>query len=77
MEKARMVREINAVRDLAQGLERRKDEVQKNLTVTVLENEQLENELKKLEAEREGITNQMRAEVIFFDVDFRNLKRTD
>jgi hypothetical protein len=65
MEKARMIREINTVRDLAQGLERRKDEIQKNLTVTVLENEQLEKELKKMEAEREGITNQMRAEVIF------------
>ena len=59
-----MVREINAVRDLAQGLERRKDEIQQSLTVTVLENEHLEKELKKLEAERESITNQMRAEVI-------------
>ena len=64
MDKARMVREINAVRDLAQGLERRKDEIQQSLTVTVLENEHLEKELKKLEAERESITNQMRAEVI-------------
>lgn len=67
MDKARMIREISAVRDLAQGLERRKDEIQKNLTVTVLENEQLENELKKMEAEREGITNQMRAEKLKAD----------
>ena len=59
-----MIREINTVRDMAQGLERRKDEIQKNLTVTILENEHLENELKKWEAERENITNQMRAEVI-------------
>ena len=64
MDKARMIREINTVRDMAQGLERRKDEIQKNLTVTILENEHLENELKKWEAERENITNQMRAEVI-------------
>jgi hypothetical protein len=65
MEKARMIREINVVRDLAKGLERRRDEIQKNLTVTVLENEQLEKELRKMEAEREGIVNQMRAEVIY------------
>ena len=58
-----MIREINAVRDLAQGLERRKDEIQKNLTVTVLENEQLENEIRKLGAENESINNQIRAEV--------------
>jgi hypothetical protein len=64
MEKARFVREINAVRDLAQGLERTKDELQKNLTITVLENEQLEKAIKKMEAEREGIANQLRAERI-------------
>ena len=54
---------MGAARDLAQGLERRKDEIQKNLTVSILENEQLESAVRKLEAERESLSNQFRAEV--------------
>ena len=65
MDKARLLREIQAARDLAQSLERNKEQVQKNLTVALLENQQFEANLKSWEMERENLMNEMKAEVIF------------
>jgi chromosome segregation ATPase len=63
MDKARLLREIQAARDLASSFERNKDDLSKNVTITVLENEKLEHSMRQLEGERESLLNQLKAEV--------------
>ena len=72
MDKARLVREIQAARDLASSLERSKDEMTKNHTVLVLENEKLEHLVRQLEGEREALTNQFKAEVLLCFNDYEH-----
>ncbi|KAJ3300836.1 hypothetical protein HK104_000030 [Borealophlyctis nickersoniae] len=61
-DKARLLREIAAARDLSLSVERTKDDLQKRLTAVTVDNESMHATLRKLETDCEALNAQMRAE---------------
>ncbi|KAI9204904.1 uncharacterized protein BJ171DRAFT_91369 [Polychytrium aggregatum] len=61
-DKARLMREIGAAKDLSLNIERAKEESQRQVTTLSMEMEQLANTLRALEVEKEGLLNQARSD---------------
>jgi hypothetical protein len=58
------LREIGAVRDLAQTLDRGRESCQRELAALTVDSDRQQKLLVKIEAERDGVLDQLRVEVI-------------
>lgn len=69
-DKSRYIRDINAARDLSLTIDRSKEELHKQLTTLSVEIEHANKNIQKLELDKEGLTEQLRAEVSFFHFSY-------
>ena len=66
-EKARMMRELVASRDLSSTIERSKHELHEKIMTLTLEYEELQKEIHRISAEKEALLDQLKSEVHFFN----------
>ena len=64
-EKARMMRELVASRDLSSTIERSKHELHEKIMTLSLEYEELQKEIHRMSAEKEAVMDQLKTEVHF------------
>ncbi|RUS21980.1 hypothetical protein BC937DRAFT_90740 [Endogone sp. FLAS-F59071] len=61
-DRAKLLREIKSTRELAQALDRSKDELQNQVRLLSVENEKLQSALRDVHRDREDATNELRVE---------------
>ncbi|KAJ3136723.1 hypothetical protein HK100_001477 [Physocladia obscura] len=66
-EKQRLLREISAVRELAQSFDRNRENLQRELSATKIESERMERNLEKVITEQDNLVNELRNEKIKYE----------
>ena len=69
-DKARLMREVSASRDLSNTIERSKHDVHERVMSLSMEVEQMQGYIHRVEAEKESIADLLKSEVCFYKFDF-------